>query len=222
MQRIGQSNVLFIAQSPLNHHLGTERANITHIEKYAIQRRLLAKCVMACGEPRGVGERSAPFFCLAYDFIEMAILQQNTLSTEKMKNLKKLNWLILCAVICLVTTSCSNDDDVKEQEKQQARNLILGSWSEVDIDEGEYVKYSMEIIWTFKNDNTASQQVVLKLNDVVMRDVTNTYSYVYNGGTVIMLKTPDRAWYYTIIVTGNKMKLGNDEDGYFDLTRRSY
>lgn len=161
-------------------------------------------------------------FCLAYDFIEMAILQQNTLNTEKMKHLKKLNWLILCAVICLFFTSCSEDDKVKEQENQQARNSILGSWSEVSVDEGEYVKSTLEIIWTFNSNNTASQQVVFKLNDVVMRDVTNTYSYVYNGGTAIMIKTPNRTLNYTIIVTGNKMKLGNDEDGYFNLTRKWY
>ena len=137
-----------------------------------------------------------------------------------MKQLKKLNWLILCAVICLLFTSCSEDDNVKEQENQQARNSILGSWSQVYDDEGEYVNSRLEVIWTFNSNNTASQQVIFIINDVVMKDVTNTYSYVYNGGTVITLKTSDRTWNYTIIVTGNKMKLGNDEDGYFDLTRK--
>lgn len=150
----------------------------------------------------------------------MAILQQNTLNKEEMKHLKKLNWLILCAVICLLFTSCSEDDNVKEQENQQARNSILGSWSQVYDDEGEYVNSRLEVIWTFNSNNTASQQVIFIINDVVMKDVTNTYSYVYNGGTVITLKTSDRTWNYTIIVTGNKMKLGNDEDGYFDLTRK--
>ena len=67
LQRIGVNvDAIYwikVAQSPLNHHLGNERAIITHVEECAIRRRLLAKCVMACGEPRGVGD-GLRLFCL--------------------------------------------------------------------------------------------------------------------------------------------------------------
>lgn len=137
-----------------------------------------------------------------------------------MKKLKNLCFILLCAVMVLSVTACSDDDD--EIKKEQARNEILGSWSEVTVEEGDYASVTLEIIWTFNSDNTASQQVVASLNDYVFTDVTNTYSYVYDGQSSITFTDANgRVWTYSIEVSDNRMKLGNEEDGYFYLTRKS-
>lgn len=128
--------------------------------------------------------------------------------------------MLLCAAMSLSFTACSNDDE-NEIRKEQANNEILGSWSEVSVSEGDYVSMTMEIIWTFNSNNTASQQVIASLNDYVFKDVTNTYSYVYDGHSFITFTDANnKVWTYSIEVSGNKMRLGNEEDGYFNLTRK--
>ena len=47
---------------------------------------------------------------------------------------------------------------------------------------------TIEIIWTFNSNNTASQQVIASLNGYVYKDVINTYSYVYDGHSSITFK----------------------------------
>lgn len=137
-----------------------------------------------------------------------------------MKKMKYLSLMLLCAVMTLSFTACSNDDE-NEIKKEQAKNEILGSWREVSVSEGDYVSMTIEIIWTFNSNNTASQQVIASLNGYVYKDVTNTYSYVYDGHSSITFKDANnKAWTYSIEVSGNKMRLGNEENGYFNLTRK--
>jgi len=140
-----------------------------------------------------------------------------------MKHFKNLSLLLLCTVMSLSFTACSKDDDENEIKKEQAKREILGSWSEViDIGEGDYISGMLEIIWTFNYNNTASQQVIASLNDYVFKDVTNTYSYVYDGqSSITFTATNNKVWTYSIEVSGNTMRLGNEEDGYFNLTRKT-
>lgn len=59
------------------------------------------------------------------------------------------------------------------------------------------------------------------LKDYVVEDVTNHYSYVYNrNSTIDFTDVNGKKWTYNVYVNGNKMRLGNDEKGYFELTRR--
>lgn len=128
--------------------------------------------------------------------------------------------MLLCTACVFMFSSCSKDDD-DEQLKEQARNEILGSWSEVTVEEGDYGSVTLEIIWTFNSNNTASQQVIASLNDYVFKDVTNTYSYVYDGqSSITFTDANNKVWTYNIEVSGNKMRLGNEENGYFNLTRK--
>lgn len=137
-----------------------------------------------------------------------------------MEKLKYLSLMLLCAVMSLSFTSCSDDDD-DEHSKEQARNEILGSWSEVTVEEGDYASVTLEIIWTFNSNNTASQQVIASLNDYVFEDVTNTYSYIYDGlSSITFTDANNKVWTYSIEVSSNKMRLGNEENGYFNLTRK--
>ena len=136
-----------------------------------------------------------------------------------MKPLKYLSLMSLCTVVgLLLFTACSADDELA---KEQARNEIIGSWSEVSVTEEEYISMTLEIIWTFNRNNTASQQVILSLNDYIFKDLTNTYSYEYDGESYITFTNVDNdAWTYEIEVTGDYMRLGNEEDGYFNLRRK--
>lgn len=128
--------------------------------------------------------------------------------------------MLLLATMMVSFSSCS-DGEENELTKEQALNEILGIWNEVTVEEGDYASVTLEIIWTFNNDKTASQQVIASLNDYVFKNVTNTYSYVYDGkSSITFTDTNKRVWTYSIEVSGNNMKLGNDEDGFFNLTRK--
>lgn len=133
---------------------------------------------------------------------------------------KVFGFMLLLATMMVSFSSCS-DGEENELTKEQALNEILGIWNEVTVEEGDYASVTLEIIWTFNNDKTASQQVIASLNDYVFKNVTNTYSYVYDGkSSITFTDTNKRVWTYSIEVSGNNMKLGNDEDGFFNLTRK--
>ena len=133
---------------------------------------------------------------------------------------KVFGFMLLLATMMLSFPSCS-DDEANELAEEQARKQILGSWNEVTAEEGDYASVTLEIIWTFNSNNTASQQVIASLNDYVFKNVTNTYSYVYDGQSSITLTDANnRVWTYSVEVSGNNMKLGNKEDGFFNLTRK--
>lgn len=129
--------------------------------------------------------------------------------------------MLLLATMMVSFSACS-EDEANELEQEQAQNEIIGSWSEVTVSEGgDYVSMTLEIIWTFNQNNTASQRVIARLNDYVFEDITNTYSYIYDGlSSITFTDANNRVWTYTIEVDGNKMRLGNEEDGYFNLTKQ--
>lgn len=136
-----------------------------------------------------------------------------------MKKLFRL--ILLCTTICSFFIACSNDED-DDMLKEQSKNEILGSWNQVTVEKSDYVTMELEIIWTFNSNNTASQQVIASLNDYVFENVTNTYYYVYDGkSSITFTSANNKVWTYKIEVCGNKMELGNDEDGYFNLTRKN-
>ena len=136
--------------------------------------------------------------------------------------MKKLFSLMLLLATMMVSFSACSEDEANELEQEQAQNEIIGSWSEVTVSEGgDYVSMTLEIIWTFNQNNTASQRVIARLNDYVFEDITNTYSYIYDGlSSITFTDANNRVWTYTIEVDGNKMRLGNEEDGYFNLTKQ--
>lgn len=134
-------------------------------------------------------------------------------------NLKLFN--CITAITAILTLGSCDSGDWESGRNPNPLNEIIGSWSEASVAEEEYVSMTLEIIWTFNRNNTASQQVILSLNDYIFKDVTNTYSYEYDGESYITFTNVDNdAWTYEIEVTGDYMRLGNEDDGYFNLRRK--
>lgn len=126
--------------------------------------------------------------------------------------------IMLMLASVFVFSSCNNDDkDSYEFDK----TLIYGSWSELTVEDSEYATMTLEVIWSFSQNNVASQQVIVKLNGYTMENVKNSYSYVYKrNGTITFTDAKNNVWTYEVSVNGNHMRLGNSEDGYFELTKK--
>lgn len=128
-----------------------------------------------------------------------------------MKNILRLALLILPI---LLYSSCT-----KENDEIIDKTIILGSWNETKTVEEDFLSMTMEIIWTFNENNTASQEIILRLNYSIYKDITNNYSYQYDGTHITFSDKNNKVWTYEIQVSNNKMRLGNEEDGYFNLTK---
>lgn len=129
---------------------------------------------------------------------------------------KYLSMTLLLTAMFLTFSSCSKDE---EENNPINYPSIIGSWSDISETPGEYVTTYLEVMWTFNSNNTATQRLILKLNDVTSRDVSLSFTYEYKGSTII-LKNDKTTINYNISISGNKMKLGNEEDGYFNLTKK--
>lgn len=123
--------------------------------------------------------------------------------------------LLMVMTLLIGFSSCSKDDD----EEKINYPSIIGSWSESSETNGNYISMKTELIWTFKENNSSSQRFILMVNNVTSSDVTNTYTYQYNGKTIKFAGDKSN-FEYEVYVSGNKMKLGSKEDGYFDLTKK--
>ena len=73
---------------------------------------------------------------------------------------KFLSMTLLLTAMFLTFSACSSDDDETNYPD------ITGSWSEISETPGEYISSYMEVMWTFNSDNTATQRVILKFNNV--------------------------------------------------------
>ena len=113
---------------------------------------------------------------------------------------------------------CSED----EGDYDRIRASIIGIWCETEISNG----MTSKITYIFNSNGTASQRYMLKLSfeglfdDYVIKDVINNYTYTYNKNSTITFKAQNNSsWTYDISINGNNMRLGNQEDGYFNLVR---
>lgn len=129
---------------------------------------------------------------------------------------------VVLAVSGTIMSACSNDDD-----EYFDKSKILGTWSQISTDTEGSTSITLEISYTFQSNGKASQRVRATMSyegfikDYVVEDITNHYSYVYNrNSTIEFTNVKGDKWTYNVYVNGNKMRLGNDEDGYFELTRR--
>lgn len=122
--------------------------------------------------------------------------------------------LLLCVAGVLVFSSCS-----KEKSEQNNYPPIVGTWYDISTTEGEYVSSSLELSWTFNENNTAIERIVMKINDITMRDESLNFTYRYDGKTISLIGEQSTLE-YNVEITGNTMRLGNDESGYFTLTKK--
>lgn len=126
--------------------------------------------------------------------------------------------LIMASLVCF--TSCSKDDD-EEPMPNITKEQILGSWYKITNTTGEYVSMSNEVIWTFNQNNTATERVLMKMNNSSYYDKTLSFTYKLNTEGYIKLTTEkNEVLNYEISVNGNQMRLGNEADGYFNLTKK--
>ena len=127
--------------------------------------------------------------------------------------MKKL--LLLIISLSLFASSCT-----KEDTKTYDNSKIVGSWAETIIeDDYEYVSSTSMLIWTFYANNTATERIVLEMNGITMVDKTLHFSYEYKGSTIKLTSESGNIPEYEISVSGNTMRLGNQEDGYFNLKK---
>lgn len=127
--------------------------------------------------------------------------------------MKRLFLLILS--LSLFVSSCT-----KEETKTYDNSKIIGSWAETIIeDDYKYVSSTSMLIWTFYANNTATERITLEMNGVTMVDKTLHFSYEYKGSTIKLTSESGNVSEYEISVSGNTMRLGNQEDGYFNLKK---
>ncbi len=117
---------------------------------------------------------------------------------------KKLLVLLFASTVILLS-ACT-----KETEENVPN--IIGTW--VD-DDGSGVVLS----WTFNSNKTGNEHLVVSYNGVTLRDYTMNFTYSQRNN-YIDLKNDQKTWTYDVTVTGNHMRLGNAEDGYFELTKQ--
>lgn len=122
-----------------------------------------------------------------------------------MKKQSLLITMLLMIATSLAFVSCS-------QEEEFDNSAILGSW--------ESSSSSISVTWTFKKNNTATERVIIKLGGYTIDDRILSFTYDYKGSTIELVSEENKVLNYEISVNGNKMKLGNQKDGYFNLTRK--
>ena len=130
--------------------------------------------------------------------------------------MKKVVFLLAMLPIMLFT-SCSSDDDEHEIDY----SVILGTWYETsNIEGGEYVSGELELSWTFRENKTATQRLVMYVNGVNMKDASTDFTYIYNGKEIITRHSSGEETVHDVSVNGNKMRLGAGEGGFFALSKK--
>lgn len=128
--------------------------------------------------------------------------------------MKKIFGLMLLCATMVGFSSCEKDDVGDDSYPS-----IVGTWHQVvGNSSGEYVSMSTEIYWIFREDNTATEQLVVRMDGTIINTQNLRFNYSYSG-KYVDLKNDKTSIRYNVSISGNKMHLGNDESGYFDLTK---
>ena len=130
--------------------------------------------------------------------------------------MKKRLIILLCLLIFPLLQSCLEEENVDSIDLED----IQGSWYEFSTTNDEYASSMTELIWTFNANNQAYQELILQLNGVVIRHVINNFKYSISGKNTIDLESQNSSIVtYQVYINNQKMKLGNPQDGYFNLTK---
>lgn len=134
---------------------------------------------------------------------------------------------IMIAVIVSQSTfvSCSSDDEDESVTKNEVSlTPILGSWADIEETPGEYVSLETGLVYTFKSNKTCTQYLYVALNGKKTKENTIQFYFDYDGKNITLYENADKSdkspTRWTVTVNGNKMKLGNAEDGYHELTKQ--
>ena len=136
--------------------------------------------------------------------------------------MKRIFYLMLLCATMGFLCSCEKN----EEETTQDFPSIIGSWSEV-VDESQEGNISSIVIttWTFRENQTATHEISLYMNGVEMVTEKIDYTYLYpypKAGFIHFIPQAENCKFfqYEISISGNRMKLGNPENGYFNLTKK--
>ena len=134
---------------------------------------------------------------------------------------------IMIAVIVSQSTfvSCSNDDEDGGVTKSEVSlTPILGSWADISESKEGSVSMVVGLVYTFKSNKTCTQYVYVALNGKKIKENTIQFYFDYDGKNITLYENADKSdkspTRWTVTVNGNKMKLGNAEDGYHELTKQ--
>lgn len=135
---------------------------------------------------------------------------------------------ILAIATITVFTSCSSDDD-NDNDTKADLSEILGSWAYTYTKSSDKTTTEVVATWTFKANKTATERVEAYATTIYndrtkVIDETMEFTYEYNGRQIILHSTmpgvENPTTYYNVTVKGKTMRLGNDEEGYFELTKQ--
>ena len=130
--------------------------------------------------------------------------------------MKKIFGLMLLCATMVGFASCE-----KSEEDVTNYPSIIGTWYQlVGNSNGDYLSMDTEVYWIFRADNTAIEKLDIKMNGSSIKTQTLNFSYVYKGTYIDFKKNDGSSFRYNVSVNGNKMRLGNEESGYFDLTKK--
>lgn len=119
----------------------------------------------------------------------------------------------------MLFTSCSSDDDEHEIDY----SVILGTWYETsNIEGGEYVSGELELSWTFRENKTATQRLVMYVNGVNMKDASTDFTYIYNASKLTNLVDRDEKVRNIITTPGGNQEVWLlTEDGLYEALFQS-
>lgn len=140
----------------------------------------------------------------------------------------KKHFVIFCLLAVTFLISCGEDNKLPQDQlpsrpcyRRQEVHTIIGTWKFIKEDSGEYVSSKLIVEWEFCLDKTATETLIVEVNGIEMKRVTLRFLYIYDQRSKILFTSLDKgnSFEYMVSIKGNKMSLGNEEDGYFDLTR---
>ena len=129
---------------------------------------------------------------------------------------KIFSMMLLLVTIVMGMTSCSDDKNEPESKID-----IIGTWAETTYTESGSLSFTTIVEWTFNNNGTASEYFETKMNNSTLTTNNFNFTYMLKSDKLTLKSTStDKVTEYTISVNGNIMKMGNEEDGYFNLTKK--
>ena len=129
--------------------------------------------------------------------------------------MKKIFGLMLLCATMVGFVSCEKD----EGNASEGYPSIIGTWSQlIGSSSGDNATIDTEVVWIFRENNTATEQLLIIMNGTVVKTQNLQFTYTYYG-TYIDLKNDKTTIRYNVSISGNTMRLGNDESGYFNLTK---
>lgn len=123
--------------------------------------------------------------------------------------------MLLLVTFLLPFTSCSDDKDAPESKID-----ILGTWEETTYSESGSLSFTTIVDWTFKGDGTATEYFETKMNNSTLSKNTFYFTYTLKSNKLTLKNSTGKITEYTVSVNGNKMRMGNEEDGFFNLTKK--